>query len=417
MRAPRKLVAPVLLIGLLAAACTGTTNSGGTPDVYTSPPPNIDTTMVLIVDDFGRPTDGSVVVEDNAKPDKAVKADERKKHNCAYAGVPSNDVESYGATTSSPPPTTSHGEMVASVLINELATRQPGTSPASVTPYGSPSTGYTGDAQRWFNPAANRELVVQKISVKRYKVEQLIQRIDRALKETGFEHIIFNFSFIVAPCDIGAWFENSEDADALLKLYNDKFGTSLKLGDLEQVISGLEQPVERWTKQQGDFLRFMAGADHQPLRAQLANDRDWSGFRATHTPTGTPSVVAVGAAGNGIAYNDGSTIRTVRLPVPFIPAGWPGVLSVSATDGLTTYSNDAEYQFDGTMNYGGVPWKGTSFASPRLAADLALFQYTDGAPPTCAAGLDYNDLVQWTTTHLFQNKTLTQPTPSQCPHT
>src|SRR5262249_33371394 len=189
------------------------------------------------------------------------------------------------------------------------------------------------------------------------------------LEDATFEHIVLNMSFIVAPCDIAAWFASgSPDAQKLLDLYNAKNGTKKKLEDLQKLLAGLKQPVAEWSKELGDFVRVMAGVNYDPVRQQLANDKAWDGFKKKYTPSSKPSVVAVGAAGNGIAYHDGATIRTERMPVPFAPAGWPGVLSVSATDGLTTYSQDAGDQFDGTMTYAALPLKGPSLPSPPLGA-------------------------------------------------
>jgi hypothetical protein len=111
------------------------------------------------------------------------------------------------------------------------------------------------------------------------------------------------------------------------------------------------------------------------------------------------------------------TVLTMRVPFPFMPAGWPGVLSVSASDGLTSYSNDGEEKLDGTATYASIPVKGTSFASPRLAAALGVYEYMTGANASCAASLDYNDLLQFSNTHRFENKAVTQATNSDCPHT
>src|SRR5262245_44071915 len=145
MRAPRKLAAPVLFISLLAAAC-GTGANSARP--VRTPSPNADTTIVVVVDDFGKADDKSV---GNADSNAGTKTD-----NCAYAGIPSNDVESYGGTNSSPPPPVSHGKMVASVLLKELTDKQ-GVAPDTIAPYGSPAIGYTGDAKRWVSDDLMRE--------------------------------------------------------------------------------------------------------------------------------------------------------------------------------------------------------------------------------------------------------------------
>jgi hypothetical protein len=185
--APRKLAAPVLIVGLfLAGACEKTT---------TPAPAGVDTTLVVVVDDFGGPYA-------NAHEEGSDRGD--KKDNCAYAGIPSNDVESGGATGTALPSGTTHGAMVASVLIDEINRKLTPATPSTMAPYGSASVGYIGDAYKW--SSGSRELVVQKISVKRYKIEPMIQRVERVLQDSGFEHVIFNFSFIVAPCNIADWF-------------------------------------------------------------------------------------------------------------------------------------------------------------------------------------------------------------------
>jgi hypothetical protein len=157
--------------------------------------------------------------------------------------------------------------------------------------------------------------------------------------------------------------------------------------------------------------------------SRIYHDPDWEAFVQSYLPVpGGPDeptkgvrVIPVGAAGNGVASKGkNGKAHQSQLTFPFAPGLWNSVTSVSAfsagpdTDSLTftdnsaiaSYSNYGEVMMDGSTHYqfsDGRPLRGTSFATPRLSVEEALYllmggpvRCGDDVPPLGYADVDQN---------------------------
>jgi hypothetical protein len=280
------------------------------------------------------------------------------------------------------------------------------------------ANGFYGNAWRWTLALSKRELVLLQLHVSRYQTDKLFAGISTLLASDRLDRIILNMSFVVAPCDVAAWFrdETSPYTADLLKLYNALLATNSKeFADLQRLLAEFAKPVSAWSadarKVLHSVVEYLNAVTNAPWYRGLIDDQAWSLFAKSH-----PEGIAIGAAGNGIKMLDQGTVRTQRLDFPFVPAGWPGILSVSASANrdtiLADYSNSGELLLRGEAIYQGTPIRGTSFAAARLAAQLGTYHYAMGAQPGCR--LDYADLLHWPNT-TFDNRALSQPTPGRCP--
>lgn len=98
-----------------------------------------------------------------------------------------------------------------------------------------------------------------------------------------------------------------------------------------------------------------------------------------------PNVIMVASAGN---FDE---------PYPLLPAGYPGVVSVGSLDPQQHF-NDGEVAADSYWNMDQFSGEGTSFAAPRVTAQIA--QYLREHPARCNSGsIPYNfqdgTQVQW----------------------
>ena len=169
-------------------------------------------------------------------------------------------------------------------------------------------------------------------------------------------------SFLVYPCDVTAWFEGTDLADAttLLGIYRAMIGRVPELNRFEGELSkltGMDADVMRrinagLTPPQiiDVFYNLLTGAKPSTAAlSQLVNDPLNTWFSAP----AKRAVIPVGASGNGIRRFEPNVAATAvaRLDFPFAPALWNSVVSAGATAGKqgerASYSNGAEVLMDG----------------------------------------------------------------------
>ncbi|MFG1603185.1 hypothetical protein [Actinoplanes sp. NPDC049265] len=332
---------------------------------------------VLVVDDFG--------LGKNPRAKTGTRTD-----NCT---IGANEVGSNGAGDDLPPSGWSHGELVYRVLKDDLdvvAGGPPDVDTAALTQWT-----YVIGGQKY-------ALRAEPVHADRYRVDELLaglrDRID-ALRKDGFERIVLNLSFVVVPCDVVGWLDD-RSLDELLTSYDEMIGHD-PTGDLKDALrayldgSGRLDPAlvraggftttllrdKRLTPLHatltGAYYRTIDvrafNADKQPL-STLIHDPAWTSFRRDLLePGGTPTVVPVGAAGNGVRDAKGNK---VGLPFPFAPALWDFVASASvdADPQIAARFNSGEVKLDGTGPAALLPGSyGSSFAAPRLSALQAKY--------------------------------------------
>ncbi len=390
-------------IALLAVAIVGAL-SGCTVPTSSPPPPKPGNVAVLVVDDFGFGKSGEVGGMND---------------NCAVA---TNDVGSGGAGDDLPASDYSHGELVYSVLKDELIRLNPGATPTSLTtPRPSSSAPPVETSTDWTYKVEDKPYTVRLVAVHagNYRTEDVIAGISERIRslhagEDGgvkFDYFVLNLSFVVIPCNVAMWLDQ-EGLTGLLasyKLLSDKDETLRKALDS---YTNDGAPVDAGVAQSDAFnagvlrddrfaqLRpFVVGAfyDHVQRKGEsfkegpigpVNNDPAWSAFR--REPLGKPDpenaklvVNTVGAAGNGVKLfnKDGSEIRR-GLPFPFAPALWDFVVSASADASTDLYnSGEVKLDFKGPIIQQSpiqIRAVGSSFSAPRLSAKEAIYLLKTG---------------------------------------
>ena len=191
-----------------------------------------------------------------------------------------------------------------------------------------------------------------------YKTNTIAKEVEKAineLKKEGVERIVLNMSFVIVPCQDGSFshtdFVNSHRADPTKAIVTD-------LGN-DGAAALLRKPKE--------------GLDPlHDLIIKLNGQSTADGF----------AVMAIGAAGN---FGEDE---------PFYPAGWPEVISVSASEGnlsqaqLWAYSNGGEIMTPGAwyLLEDGYYRAGTSFAAPVMSVVAGLYLSHETVPCSFTAG-------------------------------
>lgn len=217
--------------------------------------------------------------------------------------------------------------------------------------------------------------------------------------------IVINMSFAIIPCDVVF------EIQATLGIATTTFAATG--GDVEGFVNDFDSfyqsnvvdtLAERFTAEEKDGE---SAIELDPLFVLLSELSE-------------QGVVLVAAAGN------------FGLDVPFYPAAWDGVISVSGSNGegmmeMTAWdeNNDApllsirtgprttqrishygEIMMKGEIEYNGVGVIGTSFAAPRLTAIIAVYLSSVGGTRNCANTLAYGD---------YENLTLPEAVSQYCP--
>jgi hypothetical protein len=408
MKGPYGLLLALLVVS--GAALTGARpDHAATAAVASATRPTPGNVAILVVDDFG------LGIDPQTRPGTKV-------DNCT---VGTNDVGSNGAGDDLPPSMYAHGELVYRVLKDEL-TADLGTPPVTsmTTPRPAPAPPIETTTE-WSYPIKGTDYTVRLVAAHtdKYRTDDILNGIrDRitALQREGFERFVLNLSFVVIPCDVVGWL-NDSDLDGLLKTYdamiqNDSTST-LKVG-LQSYLNSAGD-LDLGLVRTGNFTtKVLQDNGLAPLRPYLASafyktinvnsfsvkerplstihaDAGWKSFSSQLIQPGTSGaplkIIPVGAAGNGVkyvdpkadpakAYDPANLIRK-GLPFPFAPALWDFVVSASAdaNSDVTAHLNSGEVKLDGT-GPGLIPGSfGTSFAAPRLSALEAKYLAQTGS--------------------------------------
>jgi hypothetical protein len=396
-----------LRIALLAMAMVGALSgcgessfSGGTS------PPNPGNVAVLVVDDFGFGKSGAVGGMDE---------------NCVVA---TNDVGSGGAGEDLPPSDYSHGELVYSVLKDELSRLNPGATPtATTTPRPSSSISPVDTSTDWTYKMDGKPYTVRLVAVHadKYRTEDVIAGISARMTSLHggvgdgikFDRFVLNLSFVVIPCNVPMWLDEV-GLQGLLDSYKYLINKDQTLKNaLNSYASGaiVDTGVARSDAFNAAVLRddqlaqlrpFLVGAFYQqverkglhfkenPDLVRVHEDRHWSVFFSaplgeSHPDNAGIKVIPVGAAGNGVRYYDGTQELRRGLKFPFAPGLWDFVVSASAdSDHTPSRLNSGEVKLAGTGPSTVQGSFGTSFAAPRLSALEAIYLLKTGLAQ-CAA--------------------------------
>jgi hypothetical protein len=404
-----------LTVGLLATACK--------PYPFPGPTTQGENVAVLVVDDFGlgpRTGDPAQLTADNDCP------------------VATNDVGSGGAGDGPPPPPYHHGELVYSVLKEELSNPVHNLASTGRTQFlpavaSSPSPAATGGptpaphsvetGTSWTRPGTSGIVRLQAVNIDHYTTYDTIKEVLSAISnlENGndpdhasFTRFVLNLSFVDIPCDVRRWLAHG-DADLLSAYqalvtdptllaslawqgyYDPKSGmfNQTKIAPNGGSVSAavFTNPNLSGLLSATAFAFYsVVASGQQKARDQVSQDPAQNLLEDLPPgPEGTrPIIIPVGAAGNGAWYRpplmySHPLVRKV-VDFPFAPALWPMVVSVSANkDGvagtLAAYSNWGEVREDGTGPAIAPGSHGTSFAAPRVSAEEAMYLFNGGLSP------------------------------------
>jgi len=441
MRRPYRFAMALLLaIGVAVTGC------GKTDKTPPNAPPTQGDVAVLVVDDFGL---GKTDYGDETKfPDE----------NCI---VGSTDVGSNGADDGLPSKYP-HGELVYKVLRDQLSALTPTLTSTATTPRPAAQAGLppleTKAEWKYRFQGTNKDYRIRLVAAHAsgYRTQDVLDEIGvrlNALKSErqAFHRFVINLSFVVIPCNVIKWLDDSE-VDGLLVTYNEMLAKDERLrkgladytDDGKLTRDAARRPGFTVRVLQKDDLASMriylvsafyrkvsltvfgAGENKDlKLMAQIYADSHWLRFRdkwikpgattGTASPTSdtTDKVIPVGAAGNGIKLGDPPNQTRKALRFPFAPGLWEFVVSASAFSEWKEYDvlNSGEVKLDGHGPSVEPLSFGTSFAAPKLSALEAIYLLKTGrvvcdghSPP-----LGYVDLkntpVDVTTNSPWQNKT------------
>lgn len=408
MKRPYRLLLAVLAVSV-PAVTGGLLNHAATAATAPSERPTPGNVAVLVVDDFGLGSDQKT--EPGSKDD-----------NCTLGA---NDVGSNGAGDDLPASLYAHGELVYRVLRDEL-TANLGSPPVASTTTPRPDPGPPIEtATQWSYPFDGAKYTVRLVAVHtdKYRTDDILDGIRQriaALQRERFQRFVLNLSFVVVPCDVVGWLNNS-DLDDLLQTY-DAMIQNDSTGTLKAALQGYLSPtgeLDPGLVRSGDFttkvsqdkdlatLRpYLAGAFYRTINVEnfavrerplstVFGDPAWKNFRDKLIVPGTAGsplkVIPVGASGNGVKYvdprvdpakaHDPAYLIRKGLPFPFAPALWDFVVSASADaePNVTARLNSGEVKLD-AAGPGLVPGSfGTSFAAPRLSALEAKYLAETGS--------------------------------------
>jgi hypothetical protein len=398
MKLSARLTASVLMAAVLIL--TGCTKTAG--PIKT----DFGNVAILVVDDFGF-----------GKRQGAAIGSE-KTDTCAAA---TNDVGSGGAGDDPPPPPYSHGEMVYSVLKNEL-TAFSALSPGSSTTEQQTTAGVVRNVEKsmeWTYPATGKTVTLrlEALHVDAYTTADVIAGIKSritALKNqsgTSFQRFVLNLSFVVLPCNMGLWVNGGDQA--LLSTYATMVGSDPELQKLRDAMNS-GQTLTQAVLTNNEFATFrqftisafyntvVTNSDKTTAVYSVYTDQSWIDFmtfanlRGATPGTSSITVIPVGAAGNGAWYSPEGKPTRKQLNFPYAPGLWDGVVSVSAnastsagpspsptaspsgSPGRADYSNSGEVMLDGLGPAFAPGSRGTSFAAPRLSAKEAIWLLKTG---------------------------------------
>jgi hypothetical protein len=347
----------------------------------------------------------AVIVIDNFQVVPAVPVEFGQSANCPYQPEDVNVIGDQGAGDDLPPGV-AHGKVVYSLLARQL-TNTAGMVPMIPRPkaeYGVDQPGIM-DVTAW--SYHDSEVVLVGMDHDRSTTGDIAWRL-RSLAESlqlskvGFDRIVLNMSFVIAPCNVPQWldgmgrFDVDATLDAYQKLIDGQPGLAMFQAALDDLVADVPGRRDRILRADptdglavirrrvavsefyGEIVKQNPTAvrdriDNDPLRYVLLEQMNTAGRR----------VIPVGAAGNGVllAASRAEPLRRIRFTFPFAPAIWNSVVSASAsgTKGLmTTYSNYGEVLLDGRELVGSTQVQGTSFAAPRLSARQAAYLLTGG---------------------------------------
>lgn len=195
--------------------------------------------------------------------------------------------------------------------------------------------------------------------------EGIAELIRRYAERNPNRPLIVNMSFAFVPCDLLRDPEFVQPATTEAVSLMD-WRADIATSALQQVIAPLPELINP------DFTHIDPSLFQLPAPlTQLARDY--------------PNLIMVASAGN---FDE---------PYPLLPAGYPGVVSVGSLDPQQHF-NDGEVAADSYWSMDEFSGEGTSFAAPRVTAQIA--QYLREHPARCNSGsipYNYQDgtQVQW----------------------
>jgi hypothetical protein len=332
--------------------------------------------VILVIDDFGL-------------KDVPVQLEElqglQDGHNCVVT-PDGQRASSEGA--GSGPDGQPHGELVYLVLRDEIEAQSVGLlADLSDQPADQPRLGGLKYAEHW-DMGDGDEILLLGLDTIGFTTDIVTQRITETIKffdqsRWGLQparRYVLNMSFAVIVCK---WLDPSYPVDELIELYRAEIASDTQfedqLGELEQLldeIAGMGDEQRQRDALFGDALGRVGLSLDYPTR-DIADEGDPLGILLREFEEeargGTPDkrVISIAAAGNN------------GYPLPFFPARWDSVLSVSASDATDYQSNFGEVAMEGDYD---DEVKGTSYAAPRLSFQAARY-LLDGGTAVCTGTL------------------------------
>ncbi len=256
-------------------------------------------------------------------------------------------------------------------------------------------------------------ILIVGVDIGGFKIDQVSKNIELALRKftshPATRKFVINMSFALVPCndllqETFVDYQNkvNEDFDDLHTILEDLLVATYSSPDYVLNLN-----------KDNSFFNFMSClSGSKPIERQPCENVSF--------PMET-NIILVGAAGNS---------PSPSYPFAFAPALWDEVVSASASnpDGnIAGYSNTGEVMMDGTISYGDVDVIGTSFASPRLALQQAIYLLSITSPDqglvctgsenvTTKPPLGYiPEAGEWNDTSLAKNLPLPTAVPAYCP--